>query len=140
MYVQKTNGDLSKFNEYVDIFFNCNRNNTIIVCGDFNVNLPNHGQRHLTENFLNILHGYGLYTLITLPTRITIHSATLLDNIFTNVQFNNAKSGVIINDIGDNLQIFAVINHRGWFSTENKKIIKQLDNLQLKICKLSIIT
>ena len=90
------NGDFNKFNEYVDMFLNYNKNNTIFVCGDFNVNLLNHGQHHLTDNFLDILHGYGLYTLITQPTRITIHSATLLDNIFTNVPFNNAKSGVII--------------------------------------------
>ena len=129
------NGDFNKFNEYVDMFLNYNKNKTIFVCGDFNVNLLNHGQHHLTDNFLDILHGYGLYTLITQPTRITIHSATLLDNIFTNVPFNNAKSGVIINDISDHLPIFAVINYRGWISTENLnkyKTIRQFtdENMQ----------
>ena len=101
------------------MFLNNKKNNTILVCGDFNVNLLNHGQHYLPDNFLDILHGYGLHTLITQPTRITIHSATLLDNIFTNVPFNNAKSGVKINDISDHLPIFAVINYRGWISTEN---------------------
>ena len=62
-----------------------------------------------------------MYTLITQPTRITIHSASLLDNIFTNVPFNNAKGGVIINDISDHLPIFAVNNYRCWISTENLK-------------------
>ena len=84
------NGDFNKFNEYVDMFLNYDKNNAIFVCGDFNVNLLSHGQHQLTDNFLDILHGYGLYTLITQPTRITIHSATLLDNIFTNVPFNDA--------------------------------------------------
>ena len=92
------------------MFFNYNKNNTIFVCVDFNVNLVNHGQHYLRDNFLDILHGYGLYALITQPTRITIHSATLLDNIFTNVPFSNAKSGVIINDISDHLPFFAVID------------------------------
>ena len=115
------NGDFNKFNEYVDVFLNYNKNKTIVICGDFNVNLLNHGQHHLTDNFLDILHGYGLYTLITQPTRITIHSATLLDNIFT-----NAKSGVIINDINDHLPIFAVVNYRGWISTKNLKKYKTI--------------
>ena len=61
------------------------------VCGDLNINLLNHGQHYLPDNFLDILHGYGLYTLITQPTRITIHSVTLVGNIYTTVQFNNAK-------------------------------------------------
>ena len=117
-------GDFNKFNEYVDMFFNYNKNNKIFVCGD--LNLLNHGQHYSTDNFLYISHGYGLYTLIIQPTRITIHSATLLDNIFTNVPFNNAKSGVIINDISDNLPIFAVINYRGWISTENLKKYKTI--------------
>ena len=108
------------------MFLNYNKNKTIFVCGDFNVNLLNHSQHYLTDNFQDILHGYGLYTLITQPTRITIHSATLLDNIFTNVPFNNAKSGVIINDISDHLPIFAVINYRGWISTENLKKYKTI--------------
>ena len=108
------------------MFLNYNKNNTIFVCGDFNVNLLSHGQHYLTYNFLHILHGYGLYTLITQPTRITIHSATLLDNIFTNVPLTNAKSGVIINDISDHLPIFAVTNYRGWISTENLKKYKTI--------------
>ena len=110
----------------MNMFLNYNKNKTIFVCGDFNVNLLNHGQHHLTDNFLDILHGYELYTLITQPTRITIHSATLLDNIFTNVPFNNAKSGEIINDISDHLPIFAVVNYRGWISTKNFKKYKTI--------------
>ena len=86
------NGDFNKLNEYVDMFFNYNKINAIVVCWDINVNRLNHGQHYLTDNFLDILHGYGLHTSITQPTRITIHSATQLDNIFTNVPFNNVKS------------------------------------------------
>ena len=76
---------------HVLMFFNHNRNNVIFVCGDFNINLLGHGLLNLADNFLCILHGYGLYALITQPTRIAIYSATLLGNICTNVQFCNAK-------------------------------------------------
>ena len=117
-------------------FIKCNKNNVIFVCGDFDVNLLIHGHRYLTDNSLYIFQCHGLHTIITHPTRITIHSATLLDNIFTNVPLNNAKSGLIINDIGDHLPIFAVIKYRGWFSTENLKKYKTIrqftdENMQL---------
>ena len=46
--------------------------------------------------------------------------------ILTNVPFNNANSGVIIIDIGDYLPFFAVINYRGWISTENLKKYKTI--------------
>ena len=122
------------------MFFNYNKNNAIFGCGDFNINLLSHGQHNLTYNFLDILHGYGLYALNTQPTRNTIHSATLLDNIFTNVPFKNAKCGMIIYDISDHLPIFTVINYKGWCYTENIKINKKLDNLLIKICMLLMIT
>ena len=76
--------------DYVDMFLNYNKNNTIFVCWNFNVNILSHGHHYFTDNFLDVLHGYGLYSLITQPTRITIHSDTLLDNIFTNVLLNDA--------------------------------------------------
>ena len=79
------NGDFNKFNEYVDMFFDYNKHNAIFVCKNFYVNLLSHGKRYFTDNFLDILHGYGLHTLITQPTGIAIHSATLLDNILTSL-------------------------------------------------------
>ena len=103
MYRSPT-GDYGKCNEYVDMFFNYNKNNTIFVCGDLNVNLLIHGHHYLTDNSLDILHGLGLYTLIFQPT-IIINSATLLDNIFTYVPSNNAESGMIINDINGKLMV-----------------------------------
>ena len=123
------------------MFLNYNKNNATFVCGDFNINLLNYGQHYLADNFIDILHICGLYALITQPTRIAIHSATLLDNILINELFNDIKSGVVINDICDNLPIFTVINYKGLYYTENvKKFIQQLDNLLPKICMLLMIT
>ena len=47
------------------------------------------------------------------PTRVTEHSATLLDNIITNITGYCIKSGVLYNDISDH---FPVLN----FPTSNK--------------------
>jgi hypothetical protein len=46
--------------------------------------------------------------LITLPTRLTSHSATLIDNIFTNNLEKYAFSGLILSDISDHLPVFAI--------------------------------
>ena len=49
-----------------------------------------------------------MFPLIDRPTRITFHSATLLDNIFTNVFDNKIKSGIFVSDITDHYPIFQI--------------------------------
>ena len=49
-----------------------------------------------------------MFPLIDRPTRITLHSATLLDNIFTNVFDNKIKSGIFVSDITDHYPIFQI--------------------------------
>ena len=50
--------------------------------------------------------------IITRPTRLTAHTATLIDNIFTNCLTQNITNGIIINDISDNPPIFASFNEK----------------------------
>uniref|UniRef100_A0A8C6WF21 Reverse transcriptase domain-containing protein n=1 Tax=Neogobius melanostomus TaxID=47308 RepID=A0A8C6WF21_9GOBI len=52
------------------------------------------------------MYSLSLFPLITRPTRINAHGATLIDNIFTNV-LNNMTSGILINDISDHLPVLA---------------------------------
>ena len=47
--------------------------------------------------------------MITKPTRITSHSATLIDHIYTNKQNIKATSGIIIADVSDHFGIFTSI-------------------------------
>ena len=49
--------------------------------------------------------------IITRSTRLTAHTATLIDNIFTNCLTQNITNGIIINDISDHLPIFASFNN-----------------------------
>jgi hypothetical protein len=48
------------------------------------------------------------FPIITLPTRITSHTATLIDNIFTNHPDNYSFSGLLLSDISDHLPIFYI--------------------------------
>ena len=53
----------------------------------------------------------GFLLNITLPTRISDGSATLIDNVFINIeQRNNCFSGALISDISDHLPCFSCID------------------------------
>ena len=49
-----------------------------------------------------------MFPLINKPTHITNHSATLIDNIFTNAFGISHNSGILVNDISDQLSISTV--------------------------------
>ena len=52
------------------------------------------------------------FPLITRPTRITEHKASLIDNIFTNDPLSQSVSGLFISDISDHLPIFSLISRK----------------------------
>ena len=73
--------------------------------GDFNINLLQHETHSSTGNFLNIMLSHGLQPSISKATRVTDETASLIDNIFTNVDAVNCKSALIYSDISDHYPI-----------------------------------
>ena len=57
---------------------------------------------------LNTLLTHSLFALITLPTRITQISATLLYNIFSNSNPESKKCGIIYSSLSDHLPVFSL--------------------------------
>ncbi len=107
------NGDLKQFIEFLaDRLYtlttdsNYKKANEIILCADFNVNFMNFDNHTLTNDLLNTLISHGFLPMITLPTRITERSATLIDNIFTNKKQSFYDSGLILSSISDHLPVF----------------------------------
>ena len=51
---------------------------------------------------------FNMYKLIHKPTRVKLPSATLLDNIYTNIQItiDNCESGILMSNIIDNFFVF----------------------------------
>ena len=72
----------------------------IYLCGDYNIDLLKIFQKNQYNNFFENLIAAGFQPKISLPTRLTDHSATLIDNIFCN-RIDNNESGMIINHISD---------------------------------------
>ena len=84
-------------------------NKRYYIAGDFNLDLLKHESHSITAQFIESLFAFGFQPVSTKPTRITAHSATLIDNIFTNNTTVSSKSGLIISDISDHLPIFSIV-------------------------------
>ena len=79
------------------------------ILGDFNLNLLNVDCHIATAEFLETMCAFSYLPLITKPTRVTNHSATLIDNIFTNDKITtNSFSGIFSTDISDHFPIFYI--------------------------------
>ena len=79
--------------------------NKPIITGDFNLNLIKYMQNTGVNQFLENILSNNFIPQITLPTRITEKTATLIDNIFTNSYKHNSNclSGNITPYISDHL-------------------------------------
>ena len=116
---------VDKFNIFVnefDMFLNnlSKMNRSTYICADFNIDLLRIHKKHNYRNFFDTVLSAGFHPKITLPTRITDTSNTLIDNILVNVIDDRHISGIMINKISDHQPIF----------TCNNKLFEQVDMTQ----------
>ena len=79
----------------------------VILLGDININLIKHTSHNETQIYLDTLLKNGYMPLISLPTRITDTSATLIDHILTNInEIDSLETAVIVSHVSDHLPIF----------------------------------
>ena len=101
---------MSSLSDIVDIINQ--ENKEIILLGDFNIDLLKFEKHEKTNCFLNDIISQGLFPIITKPTRITEHSATLIDHIHTNITSKEVTSGIVITDLADHFGCFCVLSDR----------------------------
>ena len=79
------------------------------------------------NQFLEIILSYNFMPQITLPTRVTGRTATLIDNILINSYENKCTSGNIITSFSDHLLQFLIIeNFKGQtYTIKNPKVTIQ---------------
>ena len=77
------------------------------ILGDMNIDLLKHHTHQQTGRYLDMLFSHDLLPVITKPTRITSHTATLIDHIYTNT-VNSLVSGILTIDISDHLPVFCM--------------------------------
>ena len=98
-FLESFSNYMEKLNEYSSTISNK------LFVGDFNIDLLQCEDLN-TNRFLDTLMTASLVPTIIHPTRITNHSATLIDNIFSNIP--HIGSGIFYSDISDHLPIFTI--------------------------------
>ena len=78
------------------------------LCGDFNINLLQIQTNQHFNQFYDSLTSTAFIPKITLPTRISETSATLIDNIFTNNIDRAHVSGILSRKFSDHQMIFSL--------------------------------
>ena len=68
-------------------------NKSSVISGDFNLNLIKYPQNRGVKQFLENILSNNFIPHITLPTRVTEKSVTLIDKMFTNNYEHNCVSG-----------------------------------------------
>ena len=122
--------DLTDFNcNYLNkLFENISKEQkSVFVLGDFNVNLLNYNEHNQTNQFLDSLASGSFIPLILQPTRITSHSNTLIDNIFSNVIDPDIIFGNLTATISDHLPQFSTIPNMFGNISGNKSNIYERD-------------
>ena len=106
-------GKVEKFLELLDANLNRlsrHKNKNVTLVGDFNVDLIKHDTDIHSQNLINLTAGYGFAQIVSLPTRITDHSATLIDHVYTNQVHSVSTARVVSLDISDHLGTYVCIN------------------------------
>lgn len=82
-------------------------NKHIYIAGDLNLNILEYTSKNEVKTFVDTLLQHNLIPTITKPTRVTLTSATIIDNIITNNFHNNEyQTGVIETDVSDHFPTF----------------------------------
>ena len=113
----------------------------VFLLGDFNINFLNYNDHQPTNDFLDSLASNSFISYILHPTRITSHSKTLIDNIFSNFISSEIISGNITATISDHLPQFSFVpNIMSILIPKNLTIMKEIgQNLNKKTLYLTIL-
>ena len=102
---------INDFNKSLNRILNSlsTENKHCYLCGDFNVDLLKADSHLPTASFLEHLFSHSLFPSINKPTRISVTSATIIDNIFFDpIHTRPATSGILTCAVSDHLPVFTL--------------------------------
>ena len=85
-----------------------------LIMGDFNIDVLKTNIREKYADFLDLMLNNDFLPKITLPTRFSEKSASLIDNIFCNFSHStkSCRSGIIFTDLSDHFPYFTCLNQK----------------------------
>jgi hypothetical protein len=101
--------------------------NSLILCGDFNINhLNNHSRKHLLES---LLASFSLFSTVKFPARIFNNSSTLTDNTYTDTNNRNFSIHPLINGLSDHeVQLLHLSNFLSTVHRQPLSFSRKIDN------------
>lgn len=120
------NGNIDHFTDAIfETHGKIRKNLPILICGDINIDLTKTWQPKI-KSYIDSLAELGFLPTITIPTRITDDTQTLIDHIYirSSKKLNDKtiRTGVLFSDISDHLPIFLLISNSHQTSTERKYV------------------
>ncbi len=119
----------------------------IIFAGDFNMDLINYNKNTNCQNLLDTMSKYGFFQLVARPTRITSHSSTIIDHVYSNFVQHTLSCNVLTVDVSDHLATLTTIalgdfcfdanNTRSKIPDRNKcdtRVFNDANHLKFKDC------
>jgi len=98
---------ISDFNtHYLSVFLDklLSKNKGLILLGDFNIDILKSESSNCENEFLDLLGSHPCFPHITLPTRVTDNTSTLIDNIFSSPDLSTKSiSGNLTIAISDHM-------------------------------------
>ena len=105
MLYRRPGTPVDKFQDDLVITLNKIKHQCIIM-GDFNLNLLNEENNNQVQNLANTMKQFSYRNVITKPTRVTDHSATLIDHMWLNFELtSDCNSNIIFSGVTDHFPI-----------------------------------
>ena len=94
------------------VYLNNNRNE-VIIAGYYNIDLLKINDKPITSEYVDTITSHGFFPKITLPTRLSDHHGTLIDNLLCKLckGFLKSTSGILISNISDHFPYFISIEN-----------------------------
>ena len=128
--------DVRNFCDYlVDVLESLKpHNQSCYIMGDYNIDLLKHSTHNPISEFLDLMFSNSFIPLINKPTRVTHKTATLIDNIFTNIYKNENKylTGILTTDISDHYIIFHIAPLQFREQKEHHQLIRLINSSNLE--------
>ena len=86
-------------------------NKVVFLLGDFNVDLLAADTEENVSDYFYLLTSYSFLPHIIFPTRVTVSTSKVIDNIFLNSTNWNTTSGNLISSISDHFPQFLILNN-----------------------------
>ena len=93
-----------------------------MFAGDFNLDLINHSNNIHCQNLIDTMSKFGFFQLVARPTRVTSHSRTLIDHVYSNNVQQTLSCNVLTVDISDHFAVLTTISLGDFcFNAENTR-------------------